>query len=83
MRCCVQISLHGYKELAQDDIYVRDILEGAGHGSVVLLLQRDRQGKPIHVVWGVSRGFSSPAVLITACRPDPARWDEGFKTRKR
>ena len=91
----VQVSLHGYEELAQDDIYVRDILEGAPHGSVVeeypeypkgpcvLVLQWDREGKPVHVVWGVPRGFSSPAVLITAYRPDPARWDEEFKTRKR
>ena len=91
----MQISLHGYGELGEDEICLPDILEGAQHASVVeecpeypprpwvLALQRDREGKPIHVVWGVPRGLSWPAVLITAYRPDPAHWDDGYKTRKR
>jgi hypothetical protein len=45
-------------------------------------LQRDHQGKPIHVVWGIPRHASSPAVLVTAHRPDPERWTEDFMRRK-
>jgi hypothetical protein len=91
----VQISLHGYDELAQDDIYVRDTMDSVREAKVVeeypafpkgpcvLLLQKDRKGKPIHVVWGIPKGLSTPAVLVTAYRPDPDRWDSSFTGRKR
>ena len=46
------------------------------------MLQRDRRGNPIHVVWGIPRGQTSPAVLVTAYRPDPARWSDDFLRRK-
>jgi hypothetical protein len=48
----------------------------------VLVLQRDRQGRPVHVVWGIPKGQDSPAVLITAYRPDPEKWKDGFSRRK-
>jgi Domain of unknown function (DUF4258) len=89
-----RISEHGYDEMIQDGIYARDVLAGLNGGIViedypqypkgpcVLVLQKDGQGKPIHVVWGIPRGQTSPAVVITAYRPDPERWTDDFMRRK-
>lgn len=91
----VRVSEHGYDALADDGLTVDDLLAGAcsaavieeypqyPKGTAVLVLQRTADGSPVHAVWGVPRGYTTPAVLVTAYRPDPSLWDETFTRRLR
>ena len=51
-------------------------------GASVLVLQKDKNDQPIHVVWRIPKGYENPAVLITAYRPDPTLWDKSLMERK-
>jgi hypothetical protein len=84
-----------FDEFSEDNISVRDIVEGIAKSQVVekyldypkrpcvLVLHQDTNANPIHVVWGIPKGVLSPAVLFTAYRPDLDRWSDDFLRRKR
>jgi hypothetical protein len=89
------VSRHGYRELAADDILLEEILVGIESAVLVeeypdsrkepsvLVLQHDRSGLPVHVMWGVPRINGTPAVLVSAYRPTPERWSPDFMKRKK
>lgn len=91
----IRISDHGYDELAADGILAREVVAGLTSAEVledypdfpkgpcVLVLEQDRNGLPIHAVWGIPRGAATPAVLVTAYRPSGERWTADFKRRRK
>ena len=90
----VEVSRHGLRELAADGIVLDDIVRTieaaevvedysyAWKGPSVLVLQRDASGLPVHVLWGIGHEARTPAVLVTAYRPDPRRWSVDFMRRR-
>ena len=91
----VRISEHGYDEITTDGLLARELFEGVEtaeviedypnypKGACVLLLQRTKDGRPVHAVWGIPAGHTCPAVLVTAYLPDPEKWELGFKWRRK
>ena len=90
----ILISSHGYDELAEDGILVKEIISTVsnaiiledypdfGKGSCCLVLQKDYKDNPIHAVWGISKGTQRPAVLITAYRPSDEKWSNNYTRRR-
>lgn len=64
----VRVSAHGYEDLAVDHVLVHEAVDGLAtavvveeylefpKGPCVLVLERDRTGKPVHVLWGIPKG---------------------------
>ena len=90
----VKVSDHGYNEMVQDGLLATEVVDGLSRaivvedypdypkGPCVLVVENDSTGHPIHAVWGIPRGKSGPAVLVTAYRPDPDRWSDDFTRRR-
>ncbi len=90
----VRLSAHGFEELAADDISFAELLETLPQavsveiypdhhkGPSVLVLQILGDERPVHALWGMAKNAPEIATLITAYRPDPARWSEDFLMRK-
>lgn len=91
----VRISEHGYDELVDDGLLARELVEGVEaaeviedypnypKGPCVLVLQRTKDGRLVHAVWGLPSGHTNQAVLITAYVPDTEKWEPGFKRRRK
>ena len=91
----VRISEHGYDELSVDGLTARELVNGVATGEMLenypdfrkgpccLVLQYDSDGSPIHAVWGVPKGYDSPAVLVTAYRPNAEKWTSDFRRRRK
>jgi hypothetical protein len=90
----IRVSEHGYDELSNDGLTAREIINGVNaailvedypdypKGASVLVLQTGDNRQPVHVVWGIPKGKKSPAVLVTAYRPDALRWNATYTERK-
>ena len=65
LHLCIHISLFDLHYSIEKTQIVEEYLEFP-KGPCILLVQKDSEEKPIHVVWGIPKGKKSPAVLITA-----------------
>ena len=91
----VQPSMHAYQEFVARDIFFDELVAGIGEavliedypdafkGPAVLVLQTDSAGQAALVVWGIPRGKRSPAVIVTAYRPDRTQWSADFTKRSK
>ena len=89
-----RITAHAHKRLADHAISLKAALEGLSTalvveeypnyyaGPAVLVLQPATDGRPLHVLWGMPKSGEQCAYMITAYRPDPQEWADGFLKRK-
>lgn len=89
----VHVSVHALDEAAADDLLLQDIEAATLAAECIEDYPDDRRGpsclvrceiraSAVHALWG----FDEPhrrAILITVYRPDPERWDNDFRTRRR
>ena len=58
-----------------------ELYDEHGQQPAVLLLQHDRSGTPIHVLWGF-HSVTGDALVITAYYPGLDRWEPDLMTRR-
>ena len=68
--------IHGIAQAMVVELY-----NDPGERPAVLLLQHDRIGTPLHVIWGFDAD-TGDALVITAYHPGLDRWEPDFKTRR-
>ena len=59
-----------------------ELYDEHGQQPAVLLLQHDRSGTPIHVLWGF-HSVPGDALVITAYYPGRDRWEPDLMTRRK
>jgi len=47
------------------------------------VLPKDRDGRPIHIVWEIPKDAISPRVVVTSYRSDPGQWTANFLRRRK
>ncbi len=94
VRGSVRVSQHAVEELEADDLSVDTIVSAVLAGELIedypddprgpscLVLSSHESGDWVHTVWGWDSG-SGIAVLITAYRPHPRKWEHDLKRRRR
>ena len=87
-----RITGHAADEMLDDNIAEPDLIVAALAGEVIedyptafpfpacLLLGQIPNGSLVHAVWAYDAATCYP-VLVTAYRPDPARWTPDFRRR--
>jgi hypothetical protein len=90
----VHVSEHAYDEAVDDGLSVVDLLDATPSGEVIEDYPTDPRGasclaliavgndRPVHAVWAFDEG-AGRAILITVYQPDPARWSDDFRIRRR
>jgi hypothetical protein len=87
----VHVSEHAHDEAVDDGLSVVDVIDATPSGEVIEDYPTDPRGasclalitRPaVHAVWAFDEG-SGRAILITVYRPDPARWSDDFRHRRR
>ena len=85
------ITDHANQRMMERDIESIEIRDAIFYGEIIendftaepypryLILSCVRQGKPLHVVLGVTHDEID---VVTAYRPDPMRWDSTFRYRR-
>jgi hypothetical protein len=91
----VRVSAHAFARCSKRGILTTEVIAGAAQGlpienypdyhvgPAVLVLKFDGLQLPVHALWGLEKGTTEPAVLVTAYRPDLDEWNPDFRTRRR
>lgn len=90
----VIITDHADEEADNDDLSFDEVYFSVVHGEIIEEYPEDRPypsclvygetfgGDPVHSVWAYNEA-SGFGVIITVYRPDSARWEPNWKTRRR
>lgn len=86
------ITGHGADEMDEDDLSEAEVIAATLAGEAIedyphafphpacLVLGTLNDDSPVHLVWAFDLG-KGYAAIVTAYRPDPARWSADFRTR--